>query len=79
MTEPMQRVTVRHWRVVDDKDGGISYSISSREESWPERAVERAGYWLRPGTHLEVWDQEWQQTFSEWTRVEEPAQLRGEA
>lgn len=63
-------VTIRHWRVVEDTDGGIRFSISSREEPRPDVAFGRAAYWAGPGTHIEVWDQTYTVTPSKWARVD---------
>lgn len=69
-TTGWERVTITHYRVVTE-DGGIRYSISTREDV---RAEERARGVLDTAggrdCHLEVWEQSFLTGPDEWRRVD---------
>lgn len=63
--EETELVRVKHWRVVRE-DGGIIFSISSRQESNPRIALERAQEWLKYADHIELWEQRYTVSPSVW-------------
>ena len=69
----VRRETITHWQVVDDADGGISYSTSSQSDGrW---GITKAQEWLEKmrdfgnSVHLEVWEQTYGVTPDVWRRV----------
>jgi hypothetical protein len=74
-TPRLTRQVNRQWRVVHEDSGGISFSTSERTH--PRDAKERAEAWAealrRYGrrVRVEVWEQAWWTTESEWRRLPE--------
>jgi hypothetical protein len=69
----LEPVTVTHWRVVRNANGGISYSASSRDDRPGLRAETVARQWAKDHPHdyhLEVWEQTWASSPSVWRQVE---------
>lgn len=70
--KPAELVTVTHWRAVNNVSGGIALSHSTREDT-ADRCRANIEEWLSAvGSryHLEVWEQTYTVTPSDWHRVE---------
>lgn len=72
--EEIELIVVKHWRVVRE-DGGIIFSISSREEHNPRIARERAQEWLKYADHIELWEQRYMVTPSVWQLMNERVEV----
>lgn len=68
--EEVERVVIKHWRVVTAA-GGIIFSISSNEEPNPLIALERAHEWLKYADHIELWQQRYTVSPSVWQLMDE--------
>jgi hypothetical protein len=71
---PLEPAKITEWRVVNEANGGISYSTNSRDEGrW---GVTKAHEWAErmrgygASYHIEVWEQTWGSTPSAWRQVE---------
>lgn len=68
--EKDELVVVKHWRVVT-ADGGIIFSISSRDERDPRVVVERVSEWLKYADHIELWEQRYTMSPSVWQLMDD--------
>lgn len=72
----LEQEKVIEWRVVNETNGGISFSADSRNDGrW---GITKANEWAerlrgygRP-CHIETWEQTWMTSPSTWSRVDVP-------